>query len=469
MNARSLTLRAPVHITPALAWLSVFALGSGAVLGFVGVMSTRIEVAIAGAVLASAGLLVMASAGWLDPVLLLVCSLPLPAPYSSDTARVAPALIMSVIVTVAWLFGRGLDVRPLPWRSMPWRAVLALLGAIAFAAALAQQPLSAVRELINWCVLLALLFVAITELAGAPARIRTVALTIAALASLCGVLAFLETLGLIPARFTRSTSALNRAALGFGWPNELGMFMAMCLPFSVYACSIAGSTRLRALTRVGLAATIVGLMATFSRGSWLAVLAASVVLLFAGEHRFVVRIWVCALLAAFVLDVLSGGAIRERIAATIGDWVVEQRAALTLAGVLMFRAHPFTGVGPGGFADSLQEYGPGVVRLWDYLPTAQNTYVQMAAEAGIVGLLGLLVFQGATLRVLLRSVRAYRKQGSPDALLQRTLLWSFGVACMLGFVEWTFAHGIGQLIMLVAAMAFALSSSARADSPEPAT
>ncbi len=456
---RTTVLRLPVQVGSRLALLSAIALGCGAALGFVGAMANNIPLAVTGGVLATASLIVLAGARWLDPMRLLVCSLPLPALYSSESARVAPALMMSGIVLIAWLLGRGADPRPLPWRSLPWRTTLLLVGAILFTAALAQHPMSGVRELINWCVLLALLFVAITELAVAPARVRSIALTIAALAGICGGLALLETLGMIPARFTRSTSALNRAALGFGWPNELGMFMALCLPFSVYACEVAPTAGLRRLARIGLAASVIGLVATFSRGSWLAVLMSSLVLLFVGERRFVLRIWVFALIAGLALDVVSGGAIRDRIASTVGDWVVEQRAALTLAGALMFWAHPFTGVGPGGFADSLQEYGPGITWLWDYLPTAQNAYVQMAAEAGVVGVLALLVFLGGALRVLLRGARAHRLDAAMtrgDASLRRALLWAFAVALMLGFVEWTFAHGIGQLIILIAAMGFSL-------------
>ncbi|MCH7533591.1 MAG: hypothetical protein IIB36_17785, partial [Gemmatimonadetes bacterium] len=41
--------------------------------------------------------------------------------------------------------------------------------------------------------------------------------------------------------------------------------------------------------------------------------------------------------------------------------------------------------------------------------------------------------------------------------LRVTVFWSFAVACTIGFAEWTFAQGIGQLIMLVAAMGFALA------------
>ena len=129
---------------------------------------------------------------------------------------------------------------------------------------------------------------------------------------------------------------------------------------------------------------------------------------FVGQRRFVVRVWVAALVAAVIVDVVSGGAIRDRIASTIGDWVLEQRVALTFAGAVMFLAHPFVGVGPGGFASSLEQYGPSVTWLWDYLPTAQNAYVQIAAEAGILGLFGLLVFLGGALRAQLREARRLR-------------------------------------------------------------
>jgi O-antigen ligase len=84
----------------------------------------------------------------------------------------------------------------------------------------------------------------------------------------------------------------------------------------------------------------------------------------------------------------------------------------------------------------------------------------MAAEAGIVGLLALVVFLGGTLRVILRDARMLRADPLADpeeSSLQRALLWSFTTACLLGFVEWPFAHGVGELIMLVAALGYARS------------
>src|SRR5262245_24525712 len=114
MSTRDLQLRLPLDATSLLAWLSVAALGCGAGLGYVGVMSHDIAVAVTGAVLAGGGLLVITGARWIDPLLLLVYCLPMPALYTSDTARVAPALLVSAMVCTAWLFGRALNSRPLP-------------------------------------------------------------------------------------------------------------------------------------------------------------------------------------------------------------------------------------------------------------------------------------------------------------------------------------------------------------------
>jgi O-antigen ligase len=194
-----------------------------------------------------------------------------------------------------------------------------------------------------------------------------------------------------------------------------------------------------------------GIFATFSRGAWLAILAGAGVLLFTGDARLIARVWLGALVAALLFDLISGGLIRDTIERSIGDWVIEQRAALMLAGIVMFFAYPLTGVGPGGYAESLEEFGPQIPQLWDYLPTPHNAYVQMAAETGIIGLLVFVAFFAVVLARQVRSVRAAGK----EAHLQRTVLWSIGTALAAGMVVWPFAHGTGQAVMLVLAGAFA--------------
>jgi putative inorganic carbon (hco3(-)) transporter len=244
-------------------------------------------------------------------------------------------------------------------------------------------------------------------------------------------------------------TGFQRATAGFGWPNELGMFLALTLPYAVYLRSQVTGSLQRAFAAAGIGAVALGLLATFSRGSWLAVLLAPIALVVTGEGRRAVRIWLVALALCVAVDVMSGGALRERLANTVGDWVIEQRAALTLAGVLMYGANPVVGVGPGGFSDSLSDYGPRIAWLWDYLPTAQNSYVQFAAEMGTVGLLAFVWFMIAALRAVLRATRAAAPE---DIALQRTTLWALTTAALLAFNEWIFAHGVGQLVFLTAAI-----------------
>jgi O-antigen ligase len=104
-----------------------------------------------------------------------------------------------------------------------------------------------------------------------------------------------------------------------------------------------------------------------------------------GAGRRALRVWLGALLVAAAADLVTGGAIRDTVARTVGDWVIEQRAALALTGIVMFLDHPVVGVGPGGFAPGLDQYGALVPGLEDLKPTPHNAYVQAAAETGGAG------------------------------------------------------------------------------------
>ncbi|HSL71303.1 MAG TPA: O-antigen ligase family protein [Longimicrobiales bacterium] len=443
-----------------VALAAVGACGCGITLGLAGAAAQQLAVGVVGAVLLMTGLFVLLAARWLDPLAMLVLSLPLPALFASASGRLAPVVLVSVLVVFARFAGTAVEGRPLALERLPLLPIGALLLALLLATGFSANRSDGMRELFNWSILLAFLAIAVTELVPAPGQTRALARLIAGVAAVCGALGVLEAVGILPARFTTTTTSVNRAALGFGWPNELGMFMAISLPFCVYACNAATSRGARVLACLGLVSAILGLAATFSRGSWLAAIGGSLFLLFTGERRFVLRVWLAAFAAVVVLDVVSGGALRARLASTIGDWVLEQRVALTYAGVLMFRAHPVFGVGPGGFADALEEFGPAVSWLWDYLPTAQNAYVQMAAEAGLIGLVALIALLAGIMHRLRSTLK--REAKPAERALPRALVWSFGIVCLLGFGEWLFAHGIGELIMLVAAMGFVLPAQERA-------
>ena len=43
------------------------------------------------------------------------------------------------------------------------------------------------------------------------------------------------------------------------------------------------------------------------------------------------------------------------------------------------------------------------------------------------------------------------------------LLWSFTTACLVTFFEWPFAHGVGELVVLVAGAGLALAPARSAE------
>jgi O-antigen ligase len=176
-----------------------------------------------------------------------------------------------------------------------------------------------------------------------------------------------------------------------------------------------------------------------------------------------VRIWIAALAVLLLADLASGRIVRERLARTLGDWVVEQRLQLTLAGVAMFASRPVLGVGPGGFAEELDRVGANLPALTDYLPTPHNALVQMAAEAGVPGLLAFVLFVGrAWWRVLLQARRSAEAEASAQSLAEAAL-WSVTAGLLASLFLWPLSHGAGEAFVLALALGLA-----GVGSPEPA-
>lgn len=448
-------------------WLppaAVIGLGAGTVAALSGAVSGNVLLAIGGIGLSAMAVIYLMAGQWVDPLVALALTLPLPALYSTSAIRLAPAAPMTALVIIAWVLawpGRRRIMRPA--RLPVWTGVL-LLGAFGFAGILTPHRADALREILNLGVLLVLLALATDLIARAPGRSTPLVRVIAAVAAVTGGLAVLETVGVLPGRFPEP-SGFNRAALGFGQPNGLGMFLALSLPFVVHVRAVTESRAARWAAGLALAATVAGLIGTFSRGSWLSVLAGAAILPLAGRWRSPLRIWGGALLFAIAVDLLSGGAVREAVFGLLRDWSVAQRAALMLAGVNMFLEQPLVGVGPGGFVSELDRVGALVPHLWDLQPTPHNAYIQVAAETGILGLAAFGIFLAALFRQVLRLARA---EGSRrERSLHAAILWAFAIVLAEGMVEWPFSHGHGQLVMLIAALGCALPLADRIEAAPP--
>lgn len=449
MNA--LARAARVEPDAMLALLATGVLAAGCVLALAGAAGGATTLALAGAAAAGAGVVVLMASGLLSAALVVAVAAPLPALYTSGTARLATVAPVAAGALVAWIIRRGVDRGSLRLGALPRRALLLLVGAFILATLLADDVALSARETLNFLLLAALLLAVTDELTARP-EIRAQLVDLLVLcAGACGVLGVMEGVGIIPGDFPRWGTPFHRAALGFGQPNGLGFFLAALLPLAAYRFASSSGVP-RFLSAAALAAASLGLVATFSRASWVAALAGVGVLALAGQRRLALRIGALVLLGGLAVELGGGGIISDTVTRTVGDWVVEQRAALFLAAVQMFLTHPVTGIGPGGFADQVRDYAARITQLWDYQDTPHNAYIQMAAETGVLGLIAFCLFFGACLHLLLRAARGSdpgRERG-----LRLALLSSFATVMVASLGIWPFAHGTGEVVVLLLALGF---------------
>lgn len=233
-------------------------------------------------------------------------------------------------------------------------------------------------------------------------------------------------------------SMLNRLTLyhvgpfggAFDNPNALGNYLALLVPFFL-ALYLHGrqSFRTRFVILVATAASSIALFATYSRSSYLGLLASVVFLLFFRRRgRVVILIAVMLLAAVFV-----GGA-GQRLQTVFTMEGLANRLVKTEVAVRMFRNAPWLGRGLGSF-----EYFAALSEesaLYRHT-TLENQYLLMLSEGGILLLL-------AFAYMIYRYVRgglmvAYRRTTEP---LRRSLVIASGASLVSAM-----AVGLGEGVM----------------------
>ena len=220
-----------------------------------------------------------------------------------------------------------------------------------------------------------------------------------------GVLLFGETLSVYTFGevFANGSPVRGQIYTGWGMYNNLGAALCMMMPGAFY---------LAAVHRAGPAFLLAGyaffgaVVLTLSRtsiavGAVIAVLGTAAVLI---QSRGAVRIWnavlaVLAASAAAALCYLFRGAVLSLVQALLNfEETGSSRLETYREGWELFRAHPFFGTG----FYSCEQYKWG--KLDSFIPPRwHNTYVQLLAACGIVGLLAYLVHRMETLVLLFRA------------------------------------------------------------------
>ena len=328
--------------------------------------------------------------------------------------------LMLALMLAAWL-AQGVAQRRivLPHPLLLW-PMLALLAALSLSLLGAQSYREGLPELLKWTQVLALYLAVAALLPRRRAGWLVAALLVAGAAqALLGLYQFLTQTGpdafILLGRFMRAYGA-------FGQPNPYAGYLGLVAPLSISLALWAWSGRNRAgvslrLVLPALALLIsAGLLVSWSRGGWLAFVAAVAVVVVAHTRRAAPLVVahtrraapLLLALAALVVLVLGGvdllppsvagrlADLREyvglvdiaRSEVTDANFSVIERIAHWQAALGMWRDHLWLGVGVGNYAVAYAAYN--LPRWYEPLGHAHNVYLNFAAEAGLLGLLAYL-------------------------------------------------------------------------------
>jgi hypothetical protein len=254
----------------------------------------------------------------------------------------------------------------------------------------------------------------------------------------------------------------SRAMGPIGDPNYYGQLLSIVLPVALMLIWAERRTRPRLMAAGAATCILAGIALTFSRGAALAGLAilAALVLLKYIRLRYAIP----AAAAACILFLASPDyAGRMKTLAGLGagelrtsDRSAQERATLARASTNLFLAYPLLGVGVG----QGKYYVSGYATMGGYsrprrFKAPHNTYLQLLAETGALGLLAFLGLVYAASRGLWRQRRFWRTRRPQDAhLLSGLLLAILGFLITGMFLDLSFARFFWGLLALSGAATY---------------
>jgi O-antigen ligase len=370
--------------------------------------------------------------------------------------NVGAADLLVGILLAAWL-ARMIAARRIVIPRAPLLVpLLVFLGAISFSTLASVSLELSAKEIVKWVEVLTIyLFMASLNPPEVPQPTGGLNWTVLALLAagsaeaLVGVYQFLFRVG--PEGFVLF-GRFMRAYGHFAQPNPFAGYLGLGIPLA-YALTLEGLQvwpQLAAQARSGLrqalvqafqyAAALVALgimsvamLMSWSRGAWVGLAAALVVVTVVRSRRALALAVALGLVLSYVLliggarhlppalvqrvsDFLPyvGGVDVRSVQVTDANFAVVERMAHWLAAVGMFSDHPWLGVGIGNYPEAYSRYAIG--RWRDPLGHAHNYYLNIAAEAGVVGLLAYLLLFGACLFYAWRVAQHARGFGRALAL-----------------------------------------------------
>ena len=306
-------------------------------------------------------------------------------------------------------------------------SLLTFLGAIFLSLTVTLSLQYSLKEVLKWLEVLGIYLFVVNVIGRREAKVIVLLILLAGISqALLGIYQFFGRVGpewfLLFDRFMRAHGTFEQ-------PNPYGGYLGLILPlaYSLLIASLAwhrlDTNKIRASSTrswpfaflfygVTFAVIAIALIMTWSRGAWLGFIAAFIVMNVVRSRRAAALFALALILLSFVvvmgglqllpeaitqrfLDFLPflGGVDIRRVEVTPANFAVIERLAHWQAGWDMFSEHPWLGVGIGNYEPVYPAYA---LPRWDEpLGHAHNYYLNIAAEAGLVGLGAYLILWAA--------------------------------------------------------------------------
>ena len=251
-----------------------------------------------------------------------------------------------------------------------------------------------------------------------------------------------------------SEDYLHRISSSFVHPNDYGTFLVVV---SVLLLSVLISRSSTIKRKVFLLPVIVisllNLYLTDSRGSWLAFVGA-ILVLGALKGRKVLGVFIIILLVGVIL---LPGAAQERMLDLFDfeEGTSWERVMLWKGAVNMIKVHPVLGFGINTYSRNFPDYKP--VEYPD-LRYTHNSYLQMATEIGLVGMLLFIGFLIVTFIYAARGARRMPVGGVKDITMG---LLAGAVGFSLSSMVDTHLHSVVMAVFFSLVSGFCYSLSCR--------
>lgn len=472
-------------------WVIFFAVIMAIALGFVMVDESSVAEAV---VVAGVALLCMVK--WPDITTLLVIFLlyanvgPVSVKFLGVPSYAATAIFLILVIPLIW----HIIIRREKIIITPVLQLMLLMGAIyALGAAFSSDITLATPQLTEFFAEGLLLYFLITNIVRTPEMLKRVVWVLLVSGALIGGLSLYQQAtgtfdnnyyGFAQVQSSFGTGVQNlqgevqqpRLAGSVGEKNRYGQNMMMLIPLGLFQLWIYKSNWKRALALILTALITIGGMLSFSRGAavgFVLMIVIMVVLRYIKFSQLLLLIvgvgLIFWLFPQYGLRLTSLNVVAEMAAPDSGpalagaDNAVVDRASLMLASLLIFKDHPFLGVGPGMTRyyteDYVKQIGLSSI-AGNYQP--HDLYVGVAADAGIFGLICFLLI----LFVPLRDLAITRKKWMVKRPDISYLATAFSISLISYMVTGLFLHlSYYRFFYLMVALAVVVSTFK--DLPEP--